>query len=63
MIFLTEILNKNTTSNIECVKGDIQLGKRVHACILMWISIYIFTKDLFLNNNEYNLIYIIIKQI
>ncbi len=43
-ITLTTLLNDSTTPNIECIKGDIQLGKRVHACILMWISIYVYER-------------------
>ena len=43
----TDILNKHSFPNIECVKGDIQIGKRIHACILMWISIYIYERPVF----------------
>lgn len=43
-IKLTTLLGNNSTSNIECIKGDIQLGKRVHACIIMWLSIYIYER-------------------
>jgi hypothetical protein len=35
-------LNKNNKSRIELLWGDIQLGKRVHACIISWISIRIY---------------------
>lgn len=42
-IELTKLLN-NLPQNIECTKGDIQLGKRVHACIMMWLSIYIYER-------------------
>jgi len=31
-------------SNIELLWGDIQLGKRIHACIIMWISIFILNR-------------------
>jgi len=41
---LTTILGSSSLPNIECVKGDIQLGKRVHACIIMWLSIYIYER-------------------
>jgi hypothetical protein len=43
-IELTNLLGNHSKPNIECVKGDIQLGKRVHACILMWISMYIYER-------------------
>ena len=33
-----------SSPNIECIKGDVQLGKRVHACIIMWMSIYIYKR-------------------
>lgn len=38
------INNSNNNPNIECVKGDIQLGKRVHALILSWFSINIYER-------------------
>ena len=31
-------------SNIELLWGDIQLGKRVQACIIMWFSVHIFKR-------------------
>jgi len=31
-------------SIIELLWGDIQLGKRIHACIIMWISVYILKR-------------------
>lgn len=40
---LTKLLNEGQ-QNIELVKGDVQLGKRVHSCILMWISIHIYKR-------------------
>ena len=43
-IQLTAILGNNSSPNIECIKGDVQLGKRVHACIMMWLSIYIYER-------------------
>ena len=43
-IQLTRILGENSTPNIECIKGDVQLGKRLHACIMMWMSIYIYNR-------------------
>lgn len=43
-IELTKMLGNYSSPNIECVKGDVQLGKRVHACILMWLSIYIYER-------------------
>ena len=43
-IELTDLLGKYSSPNIECVKGDVQLGKRVHACIMMWMSIYIYER-------------------
>jgi len=43
-IKLTEMLGNFSSPNIECIKGDVQLGKRVHACIIMWMSIYIFKR-------------------
>ena len=47
--FETELLDalnlpENDKSIIELLWGDIQLGKRVHALIIMWISIYIFKR-------------------
>ena len=42
-IELTTILGEYSP-NIECIKGDVQLGKRLHACILMWMSIYIYER-------------------
>jgi hypothetical protein len=35
---------ENEQSIIELLWGDIQLGKRVHACIIMWISVYILKR-------------------
>ena len=40
---LTKELGKHSP-NIECIKGDVQLGKRLHACILMWVSIFIYER-------------------
>lgn len=37
-------LNDNEKSTVELLWGDIQLGKRVHACIIMWISVYILKR-------------------
>ena len=37
-------LNENEKSIIELLWGDIQLGKRVQACIIMWISVYILKR-------------------
>jgi hypothetical protein len=38
-----EILeNNNEKAIIELLWGDVQLGKRVHACIIMWISLHIY---------------------
>jgi len=34
----------NEESIIELLWGDIQLGKRVQACIIMWISVYILKR-------------------
>ena len=36
--------NGKDHSIIELLWGDIQLGKRVHACIIMWISVYILKR-------------------
>ena len=41
---LTTMLGNFSLPNIECIKGDVQLGKRVHACIIMWMSIYIYER-------------------
>ena len=43
---LLEALSKsyNETSIKELLWGDPQLGKRVHACIIMWISIFILKR-------------------
>lgn len=43
-IKLTTMLGDFISPNIECIKGDVQLGKRLHACIIMWMSIYIFKR-------------------
>ena len=37
-------LDDNEKSIIELLWGDIQLGKRVQACIIMWISVYIIKR-------------------
>ena len=37
-------LDENEKSTIELLWGDIQLGKRVQACIIMWISVYILKR-------------------
>lgn len=37
-------LEDNEKSIVELLWGDIQLGKRVHACIIMWISVYILKR-------------------
>jgi len=37
-------LEENEKSIIELLWGDIQLGKRVQACIIMWISVHIFNR-------------------
>jgi hypothetical protein len=37
-------LNEHEKSIIELLWGDIQLGKRVQACIIMWISVYILKR-------------------
>ena len=37
-------LDNNEKSIVELLWGDIQLGKRVHACIIMWISVYILRR-------------------
>jgi hypothetical protein len=36
--------DKIDSSIIELLWGDIQLGKRVHACIIMWVSVYILER-------------------
>jgi hypothetical protein len=43
---LLNALNLNTeeSSIVELLWGDIQLGKRVQACIIMWISVYILKR-------------------
>ena len=38
-------LNDNEKSIVELLWGDIQLGKRVHACIIMWISVFILNRS------------------
>ena len=48
-LFESELLDalelpENEKSIVELLWGDIQLGKRVHACIIMWISIHIFQR-------------------
>lgn len=35
-------LDENQKAIIELLWGDVQLGKRVHALIMMWFSVYIF---------------------
>ena len=50
--FETELLNALDTNEIEQIDnsiiellwGDIQLGKRIQACIIMWISVYILKR-------------------
>ena len=40
-------LNENDNIDRSCIEllwGDIQLGKRVHACIVMWFSVYILRR-------------------
>lgn len=37
-------LDDNEKSIIELLWGDIQLGKRLQACIIMWFSVYIFKR-------------------
>ena len=37
-------LDENEKSIIELLWGDIQLGKRVHACIIMWISVHVLKR-------------------
>ena len=37
-------LDENEKSIIELLWGDIQLGKRVQACIIMWISVHILKR-------------------
>ena len=37
-------LDSNEKSIIELLWGDIQLGKRIQACIIMWISVYILER-------------------
>ena len=37
-------LEDNEKSNVELLWGDIQLGKRVQACIIMWISVHILKR-------------------
>jgi hypothetical protein len=37
-------LEDNEKSIVELLWGDIQLGKRVHACIIMWISVHILKR-------------------
>jgi hypothetical protein len=37
-------LEDNEKSIVELLWGDIQLGKRVHACIVMWFSVYILKR-------------------
>ena len=37
-------LKDNIDSIVELLWGDIQLGKRVHACIIMWISVHILQR-------------------
>jgi len=37
-------LEENEKSIVELLWGDIQLGKRVQACIIMWISVHILQR-------------------
>ena len=39
-------LNENEKPTIELLWGDIQLGKRIQACIIMWFSIYILQRPI-----------------
>ena len=48
-LFDAELLNAlnlddNEKTIVELLWGDIQLGKRVHACIIMWISVHILKR-------------------
>jgi hypothetical protein len=36
--------NENQKSIIELLWGDVQLGKRIQACIIMWFSVYILQR-------------------
>jgi hypothetical protein len=36
--------NENQKSIIELLWGDIQLGKRIQACIIMWVSVYVLKR-------------------
>jgi len=47
----------NDSSIIELLWGDIQLGKRIQACIIMWFSVYILRRPvlyIFRNLEMYN---------
>jgi hypothetical protein len=37
-------LNEDERSTVELLWGDIQLGKRIQACIIMWISVHILER-------------------
>ena len=46
---IMEAIEKNKNENIDCSNiellwGDIQLGKRIHACIIMWFSVFILQR-------------------
>lgn len=44
LLFLALDMPENEKSILELLWGDIQLGKRVHACIIMWISVHILKR-------------------
>ena len=44
LLYALEKSDQNDYSIIELLWGDIQLGKRIQACIIMWISIYILNR-------------------
>ena len=44
LLLLALDMPENEKSIVELLWGDIQLGKRVHACIIMWISVHILKR-------------------
>ena len=44
LLKMLKMNNGIDSSTIELLWGDIQLGKRVHACIVMWISVFVLKR-------------------
>ena len=47
LLLLALDMPENEKSIVELLWGDIQLGKRVQACIIMWISVHILKRPVY----------------